>query len=54
MKNHVSFQDYLSLRHSHVKNTNLHVSNPESEAEMHLDSPVDEIFAAHIRLGILN
>lgn len=45
----VRVSDYLSLRHSHVKNTNLHISNPESEAEMHLDSPVDEIFAAHIR-----
>lgn len=41
--------DYLSLRHSHVKNQNLHVSNPEPEAEMYLDPPVDEIFAAHIR-----
>ncbi|XP_046677027.1 PCI domain-containing protein 2-like [Homalodisca vitripennis] len=41
--------DYLSYRHNHSHNPNLQVSNPEAQCSDFLNSPLDEVVAAHLR-----
>lgn len=40
---------YLSFKDSHVTKPQLQIENPEAEVERVLDSPIDELVAAHLR-----
>lgn len=41
---------FISLKDKHIMNRNLYVQNPESAVGRILESPIDEIICAHIKV----
>lgn len=41
---------YISLKDKHIMNRNLYVQNPENAVGRLLESPIDEIVCAHIKV----
>lgn len=41
---------FISLKDKHIMNRNLYVENPENTVERMLDSPIDEIVSAHLKV----
>jgi hypothetical protein len=46
----VGISKFVSLNGNHVNNPNLHTDSSESQIERHLESPLDEIVNAHLRV----
>lgn len=41
---------YISLKDKHIMNSNLYLQNPENAVNRLLESPIDEIVSAHIKV----